>query len=37
MTHLQAYEKKHMGGFRRIYPQDGDGENPYAKFFDQST
>ena len=26
-----------MGGFRRIYPQYGDGEDPYTKFFDQST
>lgn len=33
----QTYEEKHMGGFWRIYPL-GDVENdPYSKFFEQSS
>ena len=27
-----------MGGYRRIYPQEGwEGDDPYAKFFEQSS
>lgn len=36
-VHLQAYEKQHMGGFRRIYPLEGTEEDPYTKFFEQSS
>lgn len=32
---LETYEKTHMGGFRRIYPNEEKAY--YAKFFDQST
>ena len=34
-AHLETYEKTHMGGFRRIYPNEEKAY--YAKFFDQST
>ena len=34
-AHLEKYEKSHMGGFRKIYPNDN--EELYAKFFNQST
>lgn len=34
-AHLEAHERTHMGGFRRIYPNGNEEE--YAKFFDQST
>lgn len=34
-VHLEAYERSHVGGFRRIYPQGNEAE--YAKYFDQST
>ena len=34
-AHLESYEKKHLGGYRRIYPNGN--EEHYAKFFDQST
>ena len=37
MTHLLAHEKKYMGGFRRIYPVEGCTEDPYSKFFEQSS
>ena len=33
--HLEKYEKTHMGGFRKIYPQGN--EEPYVKLFNQST
>ena len=36
VAHLQANEKEHMGGFRRIYPHEG-SDDPYAKFFEQSS
>lgn len=35
-AHLQAYEKEHIGGFRRIYPHEG-SDDPYTKFFEQSS
>lgn len=35
-AHLEAYEKTHMGGLRRIYPPDTT-EDCYAKFFEQNT
>ena len=33
--HLETYEKSHLGGFRKIYPNKN--EEKYSKFFDQST
>ena len=33
--HLERYEKTHMGGFRKIYPNHN--EELYEKFFDQRT
>lgn len=36
-VYLKAYETQHMGGFRRIYPQEEAEEDPYAKFFEQSN
>ena len=33
--HLEKYELTHIGGFRRIYPNNN--EKDYVKFFDQST
>ena len=37
MAHLLAHEKKHMGGFRRIYPVESSADNHYSKFFEQSS
>ncbi|XP_066522465.1 tubulin polyglutamylase ttll6 isoform X2 [Hoplias malabaricus] len=35
MEQMQKYEAKHMGGFRRIYPRDG--EEKYEKYFKHSS
>lgn len=34
-VHLEAYERSHKGGFRRVYPCDNEAD--YTRFFDQST
>ncbi len=34
-AHLETYEKTHMGGFRRIYPNGN--EEYYSKFFNHGT
>lgn len=38
-AHQQAYEKKYIGGFRRIYPlwEEEGKDDPYLKYFEQST
>lgn len=33
---MESYEQTHLGGYRRIYPLNGD-ENEYEKYFNQST
>ena len=33
----QTYEERHMGGFRRIYPVGSREDDPYCKFFEQSS
>lgn len=35
-AHFEKYEQRHLGGFTRIYPKDGN-EEVYKNFFDQST
>ena len=38
MAHVRVFEKKHMGGFRRIYPvEGGEDSDPYCRFFEQSS
>lgn len=35
-AHFEKYEESHIGGFRRIYPINGNEER-YGKYFNQST
>lgn len=35
-ANFEAFERQHLGGFRRIYPKNGN-EEKYKKFFDQDT